>query len=230
MSNYLEQIIEFIWAVIGNWAGYATGGIVIAFFWLWSTITRKAVPRRLGISLAFIFLFFAVFTAWRKEYLKTRPGLKLQIDGLGVGYSTKIGPTQTRAILWVSISNNGPPTIADDWELSIQMPQSTAVKGVPVEIDQSRPLVAMNSSERISIDPSDALYSKTLREPIAIGMKLVGVLVFDVPLSFEETDKKGTIYSVSCQDVHGNKVSQPWVKGSGRKGEYGYLPGMKQGP
>jgi hypothetical protein len=51
-----------------------------------------------------------------------------------------------------------------------------------------------------------------------------------VPLPFVEADKKGTIYDVTCQDINGNKISKQWIKGSGKKGDYGYLDGMKPEP
>ena len=64
---FVRELGEFLWAVINNWAGYATGGLIVALVWLWSTVKQGPVSRKFGIGLAILFLFFAVFNAWRDK-------------------------------------------------------------------------------------------------------------------------------------------------------------------
>jgi hypothetical protein len=65
--DYLRQLGDFVWAVINNWAGYTTGGLVVAALWLWSTVRQKPTPQLLAIVVACFFLFVATFNAWREQ-------------------------------------------------------------------------------------------------------------------------------------------------------------------
>jgi hypothetical protein len=70
--SYLSEIWTFVWAVFFNWAGLSTGGVVVASFGLWQLLRKHELPRevsrRIGIGLALLFLFFALFNAWRDQY------------------------------------------------------------------------------------------------------------------------------------------------------------------
>lgn len=68
--EWLKQVAEFLWAVINNWAGYTTGGLIVALLWLWSTLRQVPISRKVGIAVAILFLFFAAFNAWRKLYVE----------------------------------------------------------------------------------------------------------------------------------------------------------------
>jgi hypothetical protein len=65
--DYINDIGRFLWAVINNWAGYTTGGVLVALLWLWTTFRQIPLSRKIGIGVAVIFLFFAVFNAWRDQ-------------------------------------------------------------------------------------------------------------------------------------------------------------------
>jgi hypothetical protein len=65
---WFSDLLHFLLAVINSWAGYATGGVVVALLWLWSTISQIPMSRKAGIVLALFFLFMAFFNAWRKQY------------------------------------------------------------------------------------------------------------------------------------------------------------------
>lgn len=129
MGVYLRELGIFLWDVINNWAGYATGGIVVAFIGLWSTLSRKTASRRFGIVVALFFLFFAFFNAWRAEYGKTYPTLRLAIDLEGFADTLEDQPghsllpgTGTAVMLFVDIRNLGAPSIADHWTLYLTVP------------------------------------------------------------------------------------------------------------
>lgn len=77
IKEWFGDLLEFFWAVINSWAGYATGGIIVALVWLWSTVFSIPVSRRTGIGLAVFFLVMAFFNAWRKQF---RQRLDLQKD------------------------------------------------------------------------------------------------------------------------------------------------------
>src|SRR5205809_5832120 len=66
---WFSDLFRFLWAVLNNWAGYTTGGLVVALTSLWSTLfPRFPISRKIGIALALLFLFMAFFNAWRKQY------------------------------------------------------------------------------------------------------------------------------------------------------------------
>lgn len=74
--EWLHDLLLYGEAVINNWAGYATGGILVALMWLRSVWRPEwKLSRRLGLSLASAFLFFASFQAWRDQYQR---GARLQ--------------------------------------------------------------------------------------------------------------------------------------------------------
>lgn len=64
---FASDLIAFLWAVLNNWAGYVTGGIIVALAWFWSTWFNQPVSRRVGLAIALMFLLLAIFNAWREE-------------------------------------------------------------------------------------------------------------------------------------------------------------------
>src|SRR5438128_12641043 len=66
--DWITDIGRFLWAVINNWAGYSTGGIIVAVVALWHLIKNRPVPRKLGIGLAIFFFFLSFFKAWQDQY------------------------------------------------------------------------------------------------------------------------------------------------------------------
>jgi hypothetical protein len=63
----MSDLREFLWAVINNWAGYATGGLIVAGSWLYFVWKDKPMPRMAGFILASLFLFMACFKAWVEQ-------------------------------------------------------------------------------------------------------------------------------------------------------------------
>lgn len=61
------EILEFLWAVINNWAGYITGGLIVALVSFYFISADKPMPRNIGFVLAALFLFMAFFKAWRDQ-------------------------------------------------------------------------------------------------------------------------------------------------------------------
>src|ERR1700676_1019692 len=63
----LKEIEAFAWAVINGWAGYATGGIIVATIALWHTLRNSPISRRVGIIVAIVFLVMAFVKAWQEQ-------------------------------------------------------------------------------------------------------------------------------------------------------------------
>src|SRR2546421_9728950 len=73
MANYLSDWLVFLWAVLNNWAGYVTGGIIVALVttW-WNVLKNKPIPRRVLIGLTTVFLVLGVFNAWRAQLQRVK--------------------------------------------------------------------------------------------------------------------------------------------------------------
>src|SRR5471030_1329766 len=65
-----QYIWEFLWAVVNNWAGYATGGIVTAVVWFWLGWREKAMTRKFLKWLSICFFVMACYKAWEDQYEK----------------------------------------------------------------------------------------------------------------------------------------------------------------
>jgi hypothetical protein len=63
----LRDWAEFLQTVANNWAGYATGGFIVATVWAWFVWKDKPVPRIVGIVLVFLFLFLAFKKSWQEQ-------------------------------------------------------------------------------------------------------------------------------------------------------------------
>ncbi len=66
--DWFSDIGRFLWAVVNNWAGYSTGGIIVAVVALWHLMKDRPVRRKVGIGLAIVFLFLSFFKAWQDQY------------------------------------------------------------------------------------------------------------------------------------------------------------------
>src|SRR5947209_1688863 len=65
---WINEVGQFLWAVINNWAGYSTGGIIVAVVALWHLMKSQPIPRKLGLGLAAFFFFLSFFKAWQDQY------------------------------------------------------------------------------------------------------------------------------------------------------------------
>ncbi len=229
--EYLKDIAVFLWAVINNWAGYTTGGLVVAVVGLWSTVKKITVPRKYGIALALGFLFFAFFNAWRDQYLKTIPRLTLHIEDTYIGGYPN-DPDDTAFLLLVSVTNAyGPPSIADNWKMQIKIPGYNspidAIGGQP--FDPNLPVTAeLNNGQRGVYSASDDLREKLIQTPIAQGARVVGIIPFVVKNTKKsEIYKPQTILTLSCKDVAGNEIKGSHIL-KGRGEPLQWYPGLKR--
>src|SRR6266496_3760418 len=128
--EWISELGAFLWAVVNNWAGYTTGGVVVALLWLWSTLKQVPISRKVGIVVASIFLFFAVFNAWREQH-NALVELQKRLDTLTVpkfsgdiGYSVAPGGKDNQDSLVTIqgiIKNEGAPSIIGDWSSELSL-------------------------------------------------------------------------------------------------------------
>jgi len=59
--DLLSDLLSFICAVVNSWAGYATGGVIMALVAFWAMFRQKQVPRSMGLGLPSFFFSLRSF-------------------------------------------------------------------------------------------------------------------------------------------------------------------------
>ncbi len=189
----------------------------------------KPFSRRAHIIIACGFLVLAFFVSWRTEYLKTTPGLRLTID---VASTARELDGSVINFLTVSISNLGAPSVADQWMLEV-VDNGQSTKFLPQIIHQSEPMYVGDATGKHTAEynQKDALYEKTISNPIPTGAKLTGFLIFNRgKIAQADADRKGILLRVSCKDVFGNSIHGDLITtGYGSIGDkLPYFPGTTE--
>ncbi len=70
----MPDVFIFIRDVLNSWAGYLTGGLVVAFVALWFAWRDRQIPRAIALALAGLFLAMAFYSAWHDQYLENKVG------------------------------------------------------------------------------------------------------------------------------------------------------------
>jgi hypothetical protein len=76
-----SEFLDFIWAVLGQWATLSTGGLLVAVWALWERKNHRQVPWPVARKLIAALLFLAVFLAWkdqRNQFISARIALAKQ--------------------------------------------------------------------------------------------------------------------------------------------------------
>ncbi len=192
----LKDVFVFLWAVINNWAGYCTGGIIMALLWLWSTRKEQALPRKIGTIVALCFLGVAVFSAWRDQKKKVESSmeevrnLRLQISALNQpAFSARIDfailgaqPKGSQVALIVSLTNTGAPSavLPESWELKAVAADGRSFEGWPNTLKDKNLDFCLSPKMLMRFVRSDALYLKASR-PVDRNGYQQGLLWFGFP-------------------------------------------------
>jgi hypothetical protein len=226
-GNFVHDLLLWVWSVVDSWAGYTTGGVLVALITVRAWLYKELSKVQALAALTF-FVLFALFSSWRTEYLKTAPGLKLEINSVAVGSVGQTGVTGVT--VFARISNLGNPTIADEWSLNFY-PVGTPVKKYgPLVIHRDAPVTFRgfngNTIEE-HFTAKDTLYSKTIPTPLVNGAREEGFMSFLLPdVSKGDAEKVGARYELVCRDVAGNTIRGSWVWDGSRLPGAPYVPGM----
>jgi hypothetical protein len=138
MPKLLSEIGEFVWSVVNNWAGYVTGGILIAFLWLWLALRQENVTREVASRLAVAFLVVATFNAWRQKSealseLQKRLATPNLEGTIGSVWSGSFGARPLLIITLFFKNPLGPPSGIIGYQLSVKLNDGKTVLGeIPV--------------------------------------------------------------------------------------------------
>ena len=241
----MADLLEFLWAVLNNWAGYSTGGIVVALVLLWQTLGSRPQPisRTGGITLAVLFLSMACYKAWREqrgerrraeERLKALTVPDIQAEIVETNYAPVAGmavpfvgsrPDDTVLTIIVKVRSLAAPSTVDQWSLSLRLADGSTVIAEPHVIGRLELAGADGKPQKV-IHASDALYDKTMQAPLATGHVMYGALLFHVRRPIAECENPTTTMILGWIDATGKPSTAAQTRGS-LVGTASTYPGMR---
>jgi hypothetical protein len=234
VTSYFADLWTFLLAIVTTWANLITGGVIVAAVTLYFGIVKKGSPSaKVYKVLAAMFGILACFNVWRAEYQKTTPGFQLHLDQFGFAERAEKAPgvplvngKGAIAIVSATLRNLGPPSIADDWVLTIKLPGRKEVL-TPRLMDFNLPNQPPLHLEDEVVPMSKLLYKQTMA-PVATGDKREGILAFFVDgETLPDVKKIGTRMTLTCRDVAGNLIkADPGVL-NGTGGKFTHSPGLE---
>lgn len=232
VTSYLKDLLTFLYALISTWANLLTGGVIVAAVAVYYARKKMSPPPKVTLGLAVVFGIFACFNVWRAEYRKTTPGFQLHLDQFGFAERAEKAPgvplVDTKgitAIVSATLRNLGPPSIADDWELSIKIPGQKEILR-PRLMDFNLPNMPPINIHGETVPLSKLLYKETMA-PIATGDKREGILAFFVDdKTLPDVERIGMQMTLTCRDIAGNVISDVGVW-NGTGGKFKHSPGLE---
>jgi hypothetical protein len=236
VMDFINELWQFLFAVVNNWAGYATGGFIVATLWFWSVWKQQTLPRRLSLFTALLFLCLAVFNAWRTQLHEknealskldsTKPKFSLQIRQAVSGTAENTGFPFVLATIALTNAPTGAPSIADNWRIEAKLSNGQEIRGRVLQFSEK---TQMNSQDqnfhmRATFDP---IYSKAIPQPLVPGARVVGDVMADFP---ERPELKGSQILISCTDVLGTRIYTTTEGATSNLKEWQGYPGMSNAP
>jgi hypothetical protein len=187
----VNDLWAFLAALWRHWLAIVTAGVVGLVLLVVEKWRQKDIPTRVYLMIAAGAMIFASFLSWRTEFrarkkadldLKTArrevkeardeltalrnkdaPSLLGTIRGGTIGIS-RDQPTVPALILVVSVRNLGTPSIAANWQATIDVPGRPAITTTPMAI--LKPIEIFVEKHRQIFGKDDALDNKAVRDPI----------------------------------------------------------------
>lgn len=233
MDNPFSELSRFCWAVINNWAGYSTGGIVVATAAFWHILRDVPMSRRFGLGLAVVFLFMAFFKAWRDQYRSrimadhklriAEPDFVLSFGQIVVKHdSTR---DITALLIQSHLLNRGADSVALGWRAHYKSKSYDDEATVNVFAEDAISLPFGSNEYKYVIGRDDLMPIKTIRS-ITRGNITMGALFIVVPGNrFDEVLAGAATITVSVNDYLGKCYSVDYVS-AGQKTEQQYSAGV----
>jgi hypothetical protein len=240
----MGYLLPFIASVFTHWVTLATGGGITAALAVWEHHTGHNVPTKVYWAIMIAFVFWAMFMSWRDERLslvnvrrslavkeqeladerkRSLPDLHGAIDGIGMGNDPTI-PDGSAVFLTVSLRNLGAPSIAEDWQFSVEVPGKGTFAGKTMRTGGTFSFSPADGSPPVTYEGSEAIQEKTT-QPIITGAMVRGMLLGIVRVPKDDAWVAGTVVRVSCHDVTGKTINLERTM-SGDKEKLPFFPGM----
>ena len=248
----MSDILTFIWAVINNWAGYSTGGLIVATAAFWAIWRDKPMPRTALLILSGLFLFMAIYKAWhdqkvtvtdanktieglRKELDEARhtldyereqntPKLSGEIDQMAIGDVPEMGGAQI--FLQLSVRNTGAASIVEAWLLRVKTGSLDKTVS-PLYVSEGFKLWGDNKRE-IAVFSRQDMFDEKAVKPIQRGDQIRGWLRYEfIGVKGSQLYLPEAEFVVTFKDVLGKEYSTPpyRVGDIGHEEKLGFFPG-----
>jgi len=212
--DLFKDLFEFSISVVNSWAGYATGGVIVACLGLWSVLRNQQMPRAVAIGIAIFFLFAAFFNAWRVQHREVI-SLNSQIDLLSkpnfeisqgsfitcdmqLSFSSGL-KTYPSVFATLSILNHGAPSVAINWRMTATFPDGS--KKLGRAYNPTAPLNFDFGKGPLSFPPDQSLFKRGMSAPITTGALAGGFVVFIFDLDpGQNLQSEGTVLDLSVMD------------------------------
>ena len=196
----------------------------------------------LFVLVVLAFLISTVYTVYNDHHYlveanktlrrPTQPQIQLFLDEWGFAErvvgdkgAPLIKQFGTAAVMVATVRNLGPPSIADDWSLSINLPGRTdTLNPGLMDFNFKHPGPIYVGGDIIPFDK--LLYRETLT-PIATGDKKQGIIAFFVyGMTMKELTQKGTELTLTCHNIAGTAITATAVVTGNNEG-HRHFPGLE---
>src|ERR1043166_4748398 len=190
----ISHVFPFLWAVINNWAIWATGGLVMGGIFLWQTFSKKGeVSKWVLKACCLLFLAVAIFQAWDEQYISAATNQKLlddkspKLDGFISQTAIVNEPGTTNSLVFIEptiINSGGTPTVAHAFDLKIIATNKTSLDAENVDFENEFKLDFFSAGKEylVHLKRPQLLSEKTLKA-IGVGDQATGWLPYRVPRS-----------------------------------------------
>ena len=231
MSEFLQRIREFTWAVVTNWAGLSTGGILVATLGLWQTY-RKPFPRKVALSLASFFLLISFFKTWQDQRILRISAEQELAHRFVPDFAFTLGQVMTQdqpdtnntlVFLSAMIINRGFESAVPRWYVHYQSP--TLDTDLPMVSFGGQTLTIHTEGHSVFLPSSESLFVKT-GSPISRGSMVIGRFPIMVPgLRGEEIGSGAAIITVTITDYLDRSYTAKFTSTSAIQQRFDALPG-----
>jgi hypothetical protein len=216
--EWLKDLLEFLWAVITNWAALTTGGVIVALLALWSLLRQQPIRKSLGIGAALFFLFLAFFNAWReqkhaavdaKNELEriSKPNFAIRIGQAVIALN---GSSTTVFIPFVEIVNKGADSVVTNYRVHYKSDSFDGDLKVSAFLDEELKLPSGSGS--LTLHKADFLTNRITA--ISRGHMEVGRLLVLIPgVKNAEINSGKALITLYIKDYLGDSYSAVYQGG-----------------
>jgi hypothetical protein len=212
----IGHLFTFLWAIINNWAGYATGGLIMALIFFGQTWSKKWEPSKKILKVCcIVFLALAIFKSWDEQYTSATTRQKLLEDKSpkldGFVHRTVIAdePGTTNSLILVELgvgNSGGVPSIAGEFRLMVLLSKGKSTNAEAISFPDEYKCNFLHKGKPWLLDlKRPQLISEKTIKAIPIGESPRGWVAFrlnGIPMShFQPTN-----VVLSFVDVGGTRV------------------------
>jgi len=164
-----------------------------------------------------------------KEELAELPKFVVAINGFAfMDNWSQVPQAESLVVVMAHVVNTGSPSIATGWTLLVEVGgMPNGLRGLPITIPEQMTL-GSDDMHTVTFTSSDALYEKTVHQPIPKGGLIGGVLLFAFQVQKSILESVGNRLTLTCWDAYNREFSGPGLVTADQRGSPMHYPGMKE--